>query len=128
MSGQIRNIAHLRLKVGAEDFLAVARECAEFTQAEPGCLIYDWYLDVEHGTCDVFAVFESSAAFVEHSVRGFDEVLKPKLLAVAAIESSDTYGVMDESLTNVLGTSNRRQHGAPAVTAGRWLDRSADLP
>jgi quinol monooxygenase YgiN len=116
--GPIINIAHLKLKASVEEFLKVANECADASSAEPGIILYSWYLNKDKKTCDVIGAFSDVDAMHFHASGEFGAKFFPRLAGVADIVSSDMYGPQPNHLLDVLstrGTTNRTVHGTPIV-------------
>ena len=80
--------------IDADGFRALARQASEFCRAEPGTLVYEWYIDEEAGRARLHEAYESFEALDAHfEGRVFTE-LAPRFFEVGRFVHIDFYGDM----------------------------------
>ena len=69
MKGHVSRVNELSVKDGAlETFKELMEEMVSGTSAEPGTLVYEWYISRDGGTVHVFEIYADSEAVVAHHV------------------------------------------------------------
>jgi quinol monooxygenase YgiN len=69
MTGHVSWVNELSVKDGAlEAFKELMEEMVSGTSAEPGTLVYEWYISHDGGTVHVFEIYADSEAVVAHHV------------------------------------------------------------
>lgn len=75
-----------------EGFRSVVRDAVEVSAAEPGTLLYDWYIDPSGTRARLYEAYESEAAIIAHGEGPVFTELAPRLLASSRITHIDAYG------------------------------------
>jgi quinol monooxygenase YgiN len=73
-------------------FEEMATAMVEASRAEPGTLVYDWYLDAGAGRACLYEAYESFDAIVAHSRGPVFTEIAPRYAGVFTVERVDVFG------------------------------------
>lgn len=118
-TNELKGIIRFRIHQGQEDrFMAVVDDCCRLVHHhEPGVTSYEWFLDVDDGTCTLLDSFASSEAVVAHLQGPVATELLPQLLEVADIERVDFFGVPTNDVLIATAEFKAVHHGHAFATA-----------
>ena len=85
-----------------EGFIAMATEMAAASKAEPGTLMYDWYIDEATGTGGLLEMYESPAALDEHVAGPVFSDIAPRHRGVAKAIAVEMFGAEGMERSDIL--------------------------
>jgi len=95
MTNHVGIVASLKINDGKlEDLKALAREMSEAAQAEPGTLVYEWYVSADGTRCDIHERYADNAAFLAHA-SGVGPFMQ-RLMTMVTPSATALYGKPDE--------------------------------
>lgn len=75
-----------------DGFVAMATEMAEASRAEPGTLVYDWYIDEATGTGGLLEMYTSAEALAAHVAGPVFSDIAPRHRGVAKAIAVEMFG------------------------------------
>ena len=75
-----------------ENFRTAVEECSLISLAEPGTLLYDWYLDDVTSTARLYEAYESVEAVIAHTAGPVFTEVGPRLLGTCSFARVDCFG------------------------------------
>jgi quinol monooxygenase YgiN len=84
------------------EFQAIADEMVARTQAEPGALGYEFYLDPDQQQCRLIEIYSNSDAALAHCKGRVVQQLVPKLLGVSSLAGFSVYGDLTPEAADIL--------------------------
>jgi quinol monooxygenase YgiN len=87
-------------------FESIAQEMIASTQQEPGALVYEWYLSVDHKRCRLVETYADSDAVLAHLNGPAVQQGVPKLLESSSITRFEVYGDPGPQAAAMLSKAN----------------------
>lgn len=85
-----------------DGFVAMATEMAAASKAEPGTLIYDWYIDEATGIGGLLEMYTSPAALDEHVAGPVFTEIAPRHRGVAKAIAVEMFGAEGMERSDIL--------------------------
>ncbi|MGA1747309.1 MAG: putative quinol monooxygenase [Ilumatobacteraceae bacterium] len=85
-----------------DGFVAMATEMAEASRAEPGTLIYDWYIDEATGTGGLLEMYASKEALDAHIAGAVFSDIAPRHRGVAKAIAVEMFGAHGMERSEIL--------------------------
>lgn len=86
-------VVDLEINEGEVDqFAAVAQEMTEWTQAERGTIVYDWFMNGDRKRCRLLETYADAEAARAHVEGRVVQSLVPKLLGHSRLSGFEVYG------------------------------------
>jgi quinol monooxygenase YgiN len=79
-----------------ERFKAAAQRCAELSRAEPGTLLYDWFLDEASGQARLVEAYATVADVIAHARGPVFTDAGPEMMASCRFVHMDAFGDTDQ--------------------------------
>jgi quinol monooxygenase YgiN len=114
MGDQVSWLLELAVKPGRLDELrAVVDEMVESTRAEPGALVYEWFVADDGATVDVYERYADSGAALAH-LATFGQTFAGRLLSTADVTRWTVFGSPSDEARRAMDRSGASYMGSLA--------------
>jgi quinol monooxygenase YgiN len=90
-SKEIRFVLQITVK-NMETFRGAVERAVEISNAEPGTLIYDWYIDEDESTARLYEAYESIEAVTAHAGGAVFTEIGPIFMESCSFDHMDAFG------------------------------------